>query len=363
MNIIILKNGTTWGGMEHWVFETSCELLKRGHDVIVGCHPKSLLSTKCQEEGVTVKNLNIKTNSVLNLFKLLTFYHYLKTQKIEAIIVGSSADRKFGILGARLAGVKKIIHRQGGDLKINNTFYNRLLLGKYTTNIIANSLSTRDTMLKGNEAWLKKDMIKIIYNGVKVKKYSKPKLLTNIREEFHINPNRLIMVNIGRLGPQKGHTYLIEAINQVREVYKDFHLLIVGKGPLENDLKNKVNEMNLNDYITFTGFREDIPSILAQIDFLVHTALWEGFGFVLAEAMAASKPIVAMDASNISELVIPGKNGYLAKYKNTNDISSQIIKMCQAKNRKELGQNGLEIVKTRFSFQRMVDQVEELMQY
>lgn len=359
-NIVILKNGTIWGGMEHWVFETSQELVKRGHNVVVVCHPQSKLYLNCVKNDIGVKGLIIEKSSSLNIFKIIGFYRYLKKNKVDAIIVGSSADRKFGILAARLAGVKKIIHRQGGDLKIRNTFYNRLLLGKYATNIIANSIATRDTMLKGNETWLKKDMIKVIYNGVKVEKYSNPEIVTNIREEFQIPAEKVLMVKIGRLDIQKGHEYLIESINKVKQHFQNFHLLIVGTGPLESELKNKVKELGLEEYITFTGFREDIPSILAQVDFLVHTALWEGFGFVLAEAMAAKKPIVAMDASNISELVIDGVNGYLAKYKDTDDIAVKIIKMCCTDEREMIGERGFEIVKEKYSFERMVDEVEKL---
>ncbi len=61
-----------------------------------------------------------------------------------------------------------------------------------------------------------------------------------------------------------------------------------------------------------TGFRTYIYDIMKQMDFLLHTALWEGFGFVIAEAMAVGKPVVSIDVSNIFEIIVDGETGYLA---------------------------------------------------
>jgi glycosyltransferase involved in cell wall biosynthesis len=96
---------------------------------------------------------------------------------------------------------------------------------------------------------------------------------------------------------------------------------------------------------------------MKQIDFLLHTALWEGFGFVVAEAMAAGKPVVSTDVSNISEIIVEGETGYLAETKNPEDIAEKTIKLLENDSREQMGQVGRQVVKDKFSFEEQVDKL------
>jgi glycosyltransferase involved in cell wall biosynthesis len=174
-----------------------------------------------------------------------------------------------------------------------------------------------------------------------------------------MNNSGLVLVNVGRLHQQKGQSYLIDAVDKLKENYQDFVVLLVGDGPKEKELKARVKELGVEDYIIFAGFRKDIPSLLTQSDFMVHTALWEGFGFVIAEAMAAGIPVVATDCSNIPELITPGKDGFLAESENYQDIAEQMLKMCNSEI-EEMGKAARETAQERFSFARMVEETDNL---
>jgi len=116
---------------------------------------------------------------------------------------------------------------------------------------------------------------------------------------------------VGRLTDQKGHSDALEAlalVNRTREV----HLLILGAGPLETQLKAQASALGIEESTHFLGWRIDVPDILSHLDLMLSASLWEGFPTVLLEAMAQGTPVVATDVSGSRELVIDGETGLLA---------------------------------------------------
>ena len=358
--ILFLNTCVEWGGGEKWTFDTADELDNRGYQVIIGSVAESELFTRAKKAGIKTKEVAIRnTLSVLNPVKLIAFINYLKQEKIDTIFLNLSQDLKFGALAAKLAGVERIIYRRGIDIPIKDRFYTKFLLADCVTDIIVNSQATKASVLKNTDDYLDESKINIIYNGIKLEKIAQREITSDIREEFKLSEDIPLIANVGRLTEQKGHKYLLQAVDLMREQLQEFKVLIVGKGELEQQLKNEVKELGLEDYIIFTGFRKDVYNIMQQMDFLLHTALWEGFGFVIAEAMAVAKPVVACDSSNISELVIDGETGYLAEVKNPEDIAQKAIKMIKNENKESLGKQARKRVEKKFVFKDKVSQLEE----
>lgn len=359
--ILFLNSCVEWGGGEKWTFETAEELDSRGHEVIVGSVAESELYQKAQQTGLRTKVVPVKGNlSALNPVKLFSFVKYLRQEEIDIIFLNLSQDLKFGGIGGRLAGVDKIIYRRGSAIPIKDRFYTEFLLEDCVTDIIANSKSTKETILENTAQWLSEEKIEIIYNGIKIDEIESKKDGSDIRAEFGIDEDEFLIGNVGRLSRQKGHKYLVEAVKLISEEIDNFKVLVVGKGELEEEIRSQVRSLGVEEYIIFTGFRSDVYNIMEQIDFLLHAALWEGFGFVIAEAMAVGKPVVSTDVSNISEIMIDGQTGYLAESKNPADIAEKTIKMINTAEKEKMGRIGKNIIENRFTFKRMIDQIEDI---
>jgi glycosyltransferase involved in cell wall biosynthesis len=359
--ILFLNSCVEWGGGEKWTFETAQALHRRGYEIIVGSAAESELYNRAEKVGLKTKIVPVKSSlSILNPFKLLSFVNYLKREEIDTIFLNLSQDLKFGAIGGHLAQVNKIIYRRGSAIPIKDRFYTKFLLEDCVTDIIANSKSTRETILENTAEWLSEEKIKIIYNGIKLDKVDDAEVNSSIREEFGIAKDEVLIANVGRLSRQKGHKYLVETVELMSRKINNFKVLIVGKGELEAEVKAEVKALGLEDHIIFTGFRTDVYSIMKQVDFLLHTALWEGFGFVIAEAMAAGRPVVSTDVSNISEIVVDGETSYLAESKNPEDIAEKAIRMIKNRERGQMGKLGKKIVKENFKFEDKVDQLEEI---
>ncbi|MFW6001015.1 MAG: glycosyltransferase [Halanaerobium sp.] len=363
-NIVFLNSCPVWGGGEKWTFNTA-EILNEdpGYNVYIAAASDTELHKRAKEAGIKTKDVKVKSGiTVLNPYKVYNFVKFLKEKKIDILFLNMSQDLKFGGIAGKIAGVDKIIYRRGLAIPIKDRFYNRYLLGSCVTDIIANSKATKETILLNTSEWLDENKIEIIYNGIDIDNIDKAlENPLNLYEEFNIDKNKIIIGNIGRLSYQKGHEFLLEAVEIIKEKRKDFIVLIIGSGEREAELKNMLKERNLNDYIIFAGFRNDIYNILPSLDFLLHTARWEGFGFVIAEAMAAGLPVVSTDASNISEIVVDGKTGYLAENENSEDIAEKTLKMMNNKGQ-DFGKNGREVIEANFTMEIMIENIKDFLE-
>lgn len=359
--IFFLNSCLEWGGGEKWTLETAYELNKLGYNVTIGSKAQSVLFQRAREIGLPVKKITVKNSlSALNPYQLISFANYLRNQNIDVIFLNLSSDLKFGGLASKLAGINKIIFRRGSAIPIRDRWYYRFLLRNCITDIIANSQATKETILQNTTHWLEEEKIKVIYNGIKTDHLNKDidQFGKNIREEYNIAEDTIVMANIGRLAYQKGHSYLLDAVSIMKREFQDFKVLIVGQGELQDEIRRKVKELALEDYIILTGFRKDIFKILYHSDMLIHTALWEGFGYVIAEAMAIGKPVVSTNVSNIGELVQDKETGYLAESKNPEDIAHKALLMIQELKNNSYGLKGEQRIKEHFSFQKMIGKLE-----
>ncbi len=130
---------------------------------------------------------------------------------------------------------------------------------------------------------------------------------------------------VGRLVPQKGIRYLLEAINILQNKYKkNVKVAIVGEGPLGKKLKTMCEKLKIDRSVEFLGFRRDIDQLMKSSKLFVLPSCWEGFGIVLIEAMKNRLPIVATNVGGIPEIITDGNEGVLVPKENPEILASSI---------------------------------------
>ena len=107
------------------------------------------------------------------------------------------------------------------------------------------------------------------------------------RKELGIKDNTLVIGHLGRFVAQKNHTFLIDIFNEIHKKKKDSILLLAGQGPLEEEIKNKVKDLNLDDSVKFLGQRNDANELYQAFDVFLLPSLYEGLPVVGVEAQAA----------------------------------------------------------------------------
>jgi len=186
--------------------------------------------------------------------------------------------------------------------------------------IISISNETQNALL----GWLGKDAsdgrFTVIENGIEVEKYQNAKEYEkkDVFSEYKDGDQLIGMV--GSFTPQKNHKKMIEAMTHMPDEYK---LVLVGEGPLLADIKQLVKEKNLESRIAFLGFRKDVAEIMKTVDVVCIPSIWEGFGLVAVEAMAAGTPVVAANVPGLANVV--GDSDVCFDPNNANMIAKKLI--------------------------------------
>jgi glycosyltransferase involved in cell wall biosynthesis len=175
------------------------------------------------------------------------------------------------------------------------------------------------------------------------------------RAEWGIRDDALVIGTIGRLVPQKAlHVLLAGYARYSRVASRPSSLVVVGSGPLENELKALAVELRLGDSAIWTGFRDDTPAIMSALDVFALASDFEGFGLVLLEAMAAGKPVVATMVSAIPEVVKADVTGLLCPPGDPIAFGNALARIEDETLRKTMGAAGRARV-AEFALDRMVE--------
>jgi glycosyltransferase involved in cell wall biosynthesis len=142
----------------------------------------------------------------------------------------------------------------------------------------------------------------VVRNGIDLQHFRSAPLVP--RERVHI-------VGVGTLLPVKRWDRLLRAASMLRQQGHDFLVEIVGDGPLRAFLLKEVNRLGLTRCVEFPGYRENIPDLLAEATFVVHTSDSEGCPNVIMEAMACGRAVVATDVGDIPYLIENEKTGFV----------------------------------------------------
>jgi glycosyltransferase involved in cell wall biosynthesis len=208
------------------------------------------------------------------------------------------------------------------------------------------------------EQWgIRNDRIGTIYNGVSMEQY----LTIPEGATWPVEGGGPVVINVGRLNPQKAQDKLLEAAKLVLEQRPDARFMIVGRGELEQQLKDHAQRLGIADQVIFTGVRHDIPELLAQADVFVLSSLWEGLPVAAVEAMAAARAVVLTNVGGNRELVNSGKNGLLVPPNNVEALAVAIISLLDNPAwAKSLGQAARKQIEHDFNIDRVIKQYEAL---
>jgi glycosyltransferase involved in cell wall biosynthesis len=202
--------------------------------------------------------------------------------------------------------------------------------------------------------------VHIIPNGIDLARYEN--LSRNMsRIKLGIANNEKIIVFVGRIRPVKGVPYLIEAMSLIRRKNKSCRLMLVGYGDEEN-INALIKKYDLTDCVSFVGkvSNEDVPGYLIASDVFVLPSLYEGFGIVILEAMAAGLPVISTNVGGPPDIIKDGVNGYLVGTKNSEQIADSVIRLLDDDRlREKMSESNITEVK-KYGWESVAKQVESL---
>jgi len=168
--------------------------------------------------------------------------------------------------------------------------------------------------------------INIIPNGYNSDLFY-PKNKISCRKKLGIPLNKKVLLTVGRLSKIKGHKYLVQAMQIIKESYNNTLCIIVGEGPLRNTLQKQINRQDSTSNIMLVGNKphKEINDWMNACDLFVLPSITESFGVVQIEAMACGKPIVATKNGGSEEIITSKDYGLLCNVADPHDLSKKIL--------------------------------------
>jgi glycosyltransferase involved in cell wall biosynthesis len=208
--------------------------------------------------------------------------------------------------------------------QLTNYYERKYLINRYKKNGGNHFIAISNDIESFLKSTLPHNIVKInkLENAIDSNRFKRPRL---IEEKVLVQPIKLI--SIGRLDTNKNHQFLLDCIFNLKNRGFQFHLSIVGEGDTRPQLEQKINDLELHSDVTLTGVKDHVEELIWQSDLYVHSALTEGFGLTLIEAMAASLPVITLNGGGNRDLIEEGKNGFLIEEENVERFTEKIIEL------------------------------------
>ena len=204
-----------------------------------------------------------------------------------------------------------------------------------------------------------REKLAVIPNGVDAARFGRRD--PAFKHSLGIEPQAPLVTTIGRLHEQKGMAYFLRAAASVSHSRPDCRFLVVGHGPLDDELRRLAAEFHIADRVTFLGFCDDVPAVLAATDVFVLASLWEGMPNAVLEAMAAAVPVVATRVEGTVDVIEDGETGVLVMPRDVPALVTSVLRLLADPPRASaLGEAGQAHVRAHFPLDAMVRRHEQL---
>ncbi|HYA14746.1 MAG TPA: glycosyltransferase, partial [Syntrophales bacterium] len=292
------------------------------------------------------------------LFKLIKLLKSLKPDIVHTYLFSANS---YGRIASMFSGVPIIIASErnlpeiGMDKSLYQICLDRFLLF-FSHGLICNSYKAAGSLV--NKYFFDEKKVFTVHNGINIDEFWEKSSSHNI---CRIAPK--VVGTVGRLWPQKNHKVFLDMAKKVldRTKEKNVKFLIVGDGPLRNVLENYSKQLQIENNVTFTGERTDVPALLHGMDIFVMTSLYEGMSNAIMEAMLSGLPVVATAVGGNSELVIDGKTGFLYPPNDSGMIVEKVVSLINnEKMAKEMGDNGRKKISDEFGINKMLRETEKI---
>ncbi len=309
-------------------------------------------------------------SSKYNPFLLTKVTNVIKEENID-IVNGQGARAEFyARIASGRTGTPKYIStiatpKEGYDVDFLKKRLYRFLdrfSEKYVDRFIVVSDALKDLMI--HQRRISAEKVVKIYNGIEINHYDPDKLKSQrlqIRNEFILNDDVILIGAIGRLVWQKGFTYFLRCIPDIIKHIAQTRFVIVGDGEMREYLQNVSKKLGIENYLFFTGQRSDIMDILAATDIIVIPSLQEGFPMITLEAMAMKKPIIATRINGITEQISDSVEGILVDPRNASALTIAIKRLVENPElAASLGEAARKRVIKDFSVEKMISETKSV---
>ena len=303
--VMIVAQSLRVGGAETMIESLTYALLKEGCDVlVVVLQPgETIISERMRKHGATLIMMNKKPGMDLNLIGRLSKV----MDKYRPDVIHSHLPiLHYVVPAAKRAGISNLVHTihnmatKETKSRLKGAYYGRLYRNGDVVPV-ALTETTRDSLV--DRYGISPYRVPVVANVIDLSQYR--------AERSYDVGNVLEIVHIGRFEEAKNHSFIVDCASALKSRGVSARIHLYGVGSLMKEIKSRVEDKNLADFVIFHGLTSDVPNVLLEADAFIFPSLYEGMPMVIAEAMAAGLPIVASKNGGIPDMIEDGVSGLL----------------------------------------------------
>lgn len=355
------------GGMKKHLLDLVRLTPKDRFEVSVACPAGSSIQEELIKLGVSVFPIPLagELSPARDWATVRLLARHLVSEQITVMHAHSSKGALVGRLAAAMAHTpaafftahNSIFYEEWPGWKINLFALAERFLARFTDRIITVSDALKKDIL--NKEKIPAKQLTTIYNGIDMDSFNSNVDTLAVRKSLGLPPLGQVVGTIARLAPQKGVTYFLRAASLLKDYQVNF--IVVGDGPLREQLERETVELGLQDRVTFAGQRDNIPAVLPVFDIFVLPSVTEGLPLTILEAMATARPVVATTVGGIPEVIQEGKNGLLVAPRDPEALAVALAGLLAERERAaRMGAAGKSLVQERFTVASMVEKTVNL---
>ncbi|UNC91470.1 glycosyltransferase family 4 protein [Candidatus Contubernalis alkaliaceticus] len=351
------------------------QYLKPSYDLVVVCPLRGDLAESFEKTGARIIPLNIseKLNPFRDFPQVLYLARIIQKERPDIIhlhgfkagFIGRLSSLGFSKIPVVLTVHNYYAYPEMSKIPLSYFKQAEKLLSRRVSRIItvSDALKENLTFTLG----IDEKKITRIYNGIDyarlegINKKSSEEKINTYKARLGIPLEAPLIGTAARMAPQKGLGIFLEAANNIIREGRSCLFLLAGDGPMMEQLKNRIRDLNLQGKVIFPGRVADISEFLACLDIFVLPSLSEGLSITLLEALAAEKPVVASRVGGVPEIVIDGITGGLVPPGDPVSLASKVLDFLDNPQKsKNMGIQGKLRVMDYFDIKDMVKRTEDL---
>ncbi len=354
MRIVHVVQGLGIGGQERLVIYLSQELARRGHEpAIVSLSLGGEL--RGEAHGVPVFDVPRGDGADYSLIGRLA--HLLHAQRAEVVHTHNPAPMLHAVPAALLARVRRRVHTKHGANRYGRRgLWAARALVHAVHAVVAVSSQTAD--VARSKELVPEQRLRIVPNGIPLLPYHPDaQARSRVRAELGIHSDAFVIGSVGRLVAEKDYPLLVRSVAHL--LSERVRLVIVGDGDARAEIERAIPSER-SRYVTLTGVRRDIPSVLASFDLFALSSRTEGLPLAVPEAMASALPVVATAVGGLPS-VVPATCGVLVRPGDEAELARTIGALTRDRTRaRAMGEAARRHALARFSIERMADDYERI---
>jgi glycosyltransferase involved in cell wall biosynthesis len=358
------------GGAQDNTFGT-CELHDRDlFEVHLACNPDGQWIERARrsaEHFHPMPHLQTAPSILKDLRTLWDLFWLLRRERFDIVHTHTAKAGFLGRLASWMARVPVIIHTYHAFPfhdhmpRLKHRFFRgmeRLVRSMTDYFFTLSELDRRSGFANGILDYTKSETA---YTGIDFAKLDAAAAPGITRAKLAIPEGWQVVLQVGRMDPQKAPHLLVEAFAEVVRVHPKTMLLFAGDGDLRPQVETVIARHGLQENVRILGFRDDVPDLLRVADVFAFSSLWEAMGRAMVEAMLVGRAVVVPAIYGIPEVVHHGETGWLYEAGKVDQLAAGLSHLlAQPEERERLGCNARQLTRRLFDLRNMVQKIEKV---